>query len=100
MNHETSYGITSRINHWVSAIAMIGMLGLGLYLEFGGLEREAKGPLMGIHKAVGVLVLHFGVWRVTWRVLKGFPKPASRMPAWQETASKIAHWVCCWPASS
>lgn len=93
MNHETSYGITSRINHWVIAIAMIGMLGLGLYLEFGGLEREAKGPLMGIHKAVGVLVLIFGTWRVTWRLLHGFPEPASTLPSWQESASKVAHWV-------
>ena len=93
MEKETTYGLTSRINHWVIAIAMIGMIGFGLYLEFGGLEREAKGPLIGIHKSVGVLVLIFGLWRVSWRLKKGFPAPASSMPAWQETASKLAHWV-------
>ena len=93
MTPETTYGTTSRINHWVIALAMIGLLGLGLYLEFGGLEREAKGPLRDIHKAAGVLVLIFGAWRVTWRLLKGFPAAASSMPAWQEKASQLAHWV-------
>ena len=93
MEQETTYGATSRINHWVIASAMIGMLGFGLYLEFGGLAREAKGPLIGIHKSVGMLVLIFGLWRVAWRLLKGFPAPASNMPAWQEMASKLAHWV-------
>ena len=93
MTPETTYGTTSRINHWVIAIAMIGLLGLGLYLEFGGLAREAKGPLRDIHKAAGVLVLIFGVWRVSWRLLKGFPAAASNMPAWQEKASMLAHWV-------
>lgn len=93
MKVETTYGLTSRINHWVIAVAMIGMLGFGLYLEFGGLAREAKGSLIGIHKSVGVLVLIFGLWRVTWRLLKGFPAAVSSMPAWQEVASKVAHWV-------
>lgn len=93
MTPESTYGTTSRINHWIIAIAMIGMLGLGLFLEFGGLEREAKGPLRDIHKAIGVLVLFFGLWRVVWRLLKGFPAAASNMPAWQATASQLAHWV-------
>ena len=48
---------------------------------------------MSIHKAVGVLVLILGLWRVTWRLIKGFPAPASSMPPWQEMASKLAHWA-------
>ena len=57
MHQPPTYDLTSRINHWVIAIAMIAMLGFGLYLEFGGLEREARGPLIAIHKSVGVLIL-------------------------------------------
>lgn len=99
MTPATTYGTTSRINHWIIAIAMIGMPGLGLYLEFGGLGREAKGPLRNIHKAVGVLVLLFGAWRVAWRLLKGFPAAASSVPAWQEMASR-RRTGCCSPGSS
>lgn len=65
----------------------------GLYLAFGGLTRDARGPLVDIHKATGVLVLIFGVWRVGLRLFRGFPPPASEMPSWQETASKAVHWA-------
>lgn len=89
-----TYGTISRLNHWIIAIAMIGMLAFGLYLSFGGLPREAKGPLMAIHKSIGVLILIFGIWRVGFRMVQGFPAPLpSTGPAWQMTAAKITHWV-------
>lgn len=93
MSSPATYDSLSRFNHWVIAIAIIGMLAVGLYLEFGGLEREAKRPLVDIHKSVGVLVLAFGLWRVLWRLGQGFPAPISSMPSWQETASKVTHWL-------
>jgi cytochrome b561 len=87
------YSLISRVNHWIVAIGMIGMLGFGLYLSFGGLEREAKGPLVSIHRSLGVLILIFGSWRILWRIFQRFPSPATAMPAWQERVSKITH--CC-----
>ncbi|MGI9507324.1 MAG: cytochrome b [Geminicoccaceae bacterium] len=93
MERPQTYDLTSRVNHWIIAAVIIGMLGLGLFLEYGGLEREAKRPLIDIHKSIGVLVLAFGLWRVLWRVFQGFPPIASTMPAWQETASKTIHWL-------
>lgn len=93
MASPSTYGVISRINHWLIAIAMIGMLAFGLYLEYGGLERSARGPLIGIHRSIGVLVLVYGLWRVAWRLLEGFPPPASATgPSWQESAAKFAHW--------
>jgi cytochrome b561 len=93
MPTSTPYNRISRLNHWIIAFAMIGMLGFGLYLEYGGLPREAKGPLIGIHRSIGVLVLIYGSWRVLWRVIQGFPSPASQMPRWQTTVSKVVHWA-------
>lgn len=86
------YDFVSRLNHWIVAIAMIGMLLFGLYLAYGGLEREARGPLIGIHRSIGVLVLIYGTWRVIWRVVQGFPDPVAQMPRWQHRLSKGAHW--------
>lgn len=87
-----TYDTVSRVNHWVIAIAMIGVLGLGLYLEFGGLEREEKGWWRDLHKATGVLVLIYGTWRVGWRLRQGFPDPVGAMPAWQEKVVAFSHW--------
>jgi cytochrome b561 len=93
MSKPQTYGLASRINHWITAVAMIGMVGFGLYLAFGGLPRETRGPLIDIHKAIGIFALIFGIWRVGLRLFRGFPPPASEMPTWQETASKAVHWA-------
>ncbi|WP_299739994.1 cytochrome b/b6 domain-containing protein [uncultured Roseobacter sp.] len=65
------YDLISRLNHWIIAITMIGTLLFGLCLAYGGLEREARGLLIGIHRSVGILVLIYGAWRVAWRMISG-----------------------------
>lgn len=87
-----NYDPMSRPNHWIIATAMIGMLLFGLYLEYSGLEREARRPLIGIHRWIAVLVLLYGTWPVVWRLVKGFSQPAAHMPPWQVQASRAAHW--------
>ncbi|MEM8563559.1 MAG: cytochrome b [Pseudomonadota bacterium] len=90
---ERSYGAVSRINHWVIALAMIGMLCYGLFIvEFlpQGPEKYAQ---IQTHKALGVLVLVYGLWRVMWRLLRGFPDPVSSMPRWQLRVSEVTHWA-------
>lgn len=77
--------------HWGLAIAMIAMLVFGLILE--EMERgEFKSALMWWHKGLGVALLAFAAWRLFWRLGNGMPQAVSRMPVWQETASKATHW--------
>lgn len=93
MQNTVAYDATSRINHWVIALVMFAMLGFGLYLAYGDLPRDERGSLIALHKSVGVLALGFGLWRVLWRLVQGFPAAVSNMPAWQTRASKLAHWT-------
>lgn len=78
--------------HWIIAIAVIGMLTFGLYLEDMPRSPE-KGQLMGVHKSIGVIILAFAVVRIFWRYLNKFPKPISALPNWQKTLASISHWV-------
>ncbi len=87
-----SYGLVSRLNHWIVAAAMIGMLVSGLVMAYGPFERETVFAIMGWHKAIGVLVLAYGIWRVGWRVAQGFAADAAVMPRWQAVASRLTHW--------
>lgn len=43
------YGAVSRLNHWVIAVALIGMVSAGLFLEFGG---RVLMPLSGMVSSV------------------------------------------------
>lgn len=87
-----SYGLVSRVNHWLIAAGMIGMIATGLFLAYGPMNPQELGPIRDWHKAVGVVVLAYGLWRVGWRLAQGFPKTAAAMPTWQEAASRVAHW--------
>ena len=93
MPQPATYDITSRINHWAIALAVIVVLCIGLYLgNFDG-DRALRGSLRDFHKATGVLILVFGAWRVLWRLFQGFPAAVATLPGWQMTAAKITHWV-------
>ena len=90
---SSSYSAVSRFNHWLVAVVVIGMLAFGLYLENAGLERAARGELMAVHKAIGVILLVFVLWRVGYRLAKGFPASVAVTPKWQLAASKAVHWL-------
>lgn len=87
------FGWVSIINHWTVALVFLSLLCLGFYLDFVGDGRGVRGPWMGVHKAVGVLLLALALWRIMWRLIQGFPKDIAPMPLWQELSAKLVHWV-------
>lgn len=87
-----TYGGVSRLNHWITSLAFAGMLIVGFILSYDVLSREAAAPIRDLHKAAGTLLLLFAVWRVTWRLIQGFPAPVPGVPAWQQLAARLVHW--------
>lgn len=87
----TGYSTLSRFNHWVAALAFMAALGLGLTMAYGGLARESIGGLMNWHKALGVFVFIFGLWRVGWRIVLGFAADAPDTPLWQRRLARVVH---------
>lgn len=88
-----SFGLVSIINHWIVALIFLGTLCLGFYLDFLGSGRALRGPWMEVHKAAGVVLLGFAVWRIIWRLRQGFPKDTVEMPSWQKISAKLVHWA-------
>ncbi len=84
-------GITIGL-HWLIALAMIGMIAFGIYLDEMPRGPE-KGELMGIHKSVGFIVLVLAVLRSVWRLANGMPKALSVVPAWQSILATLSHWL-------
>ncbi|MEM8571132.1 MAG: cytochrome b [Pseudomonadota bacterium] len=88
-----NYDLISRINHWIIALAIIMMTGVGFFLGRVMERGPEKAALLGTHKAVGVLVLIYGLWRVGYRLAQGFKADAAPMPAWQARAAHAVHWI-------
>lgn len=76
--------------HWMLAILIIGMTGLGWYMM--SIEDDPGSAwYFNLHKSIGVVIVALVVVRLLWRLNhKPSALPAS-MPSWQLMASKIGH---------
>lgn len=93
MSTSDGYGRVSRANHWIAAIAVIGLLASGMILGFDLLDREASRSLRGTHQGIGALFFAFALWRVAWQTIQGFPPANTPLPSWQERAARLTHYA-------
>jgi cytochrome b561 len=82
------YHISLRIIHWLMATLILGMIGLGWFMEGLGKEVSYRGTLYFLHKSFGFTVLLLAVLRVVVKIkTKSLPLPQS-IPA---ITRKLAH---------
>lgn len=85
------YGLATRIMHWLMAIAIIAMFGLGLWMRTLDYYSPYYNLAPDIHRSVGMLLLFLLVFRFAWRIINVKPDDAelSRLEA---AASHAVHW--------
>jgi cytochrome b561 len=76
--------------HWVLALLIIGMVGLGWYMM--SIEEDPGSAwFFNLHKSIGLLIAGLVLLRLVWRL----GHPPSRLPAsvtpWQASASSVSH---------
>jgi cytochrome b561 len=88
----TAYAFPAISLHWILAILISGMVGLGWFMM--EIEDDPGSDwYFNLHKSIGLLIVLLVVVRVLWRVTnRPAPLPAST-PTWEVTASGISHWV-------
>jgi len=87
----THYGSVSRINHWVGALLVLALLGIGLY--FDDMPRGAERNFWrSLHVAIGTVTALFLLWRVFWRMRSASPLALPQKPA-LKLFSKVVHWL-------
>jgi len=75
--------------HWLIALAVIGMIVLGLVME--DLPRDTRASWVALHRSIGIAVLVVASLRILWRWRNGFPVALGHMPAWQHRAAQAVH---------
>ncbi|MDQ4427428.1 cytochrome b/b6 domain-containing protein, partial [Thalassolituus sp.] len=79
-NTEHSYGWISITLHWLVALVVFGMFGLGLYMvELTYYDAWYKGSL-DLHKGAGILLAIAVAARIIWRQMNPSPKGLSEKP--------------------
>ena len=89
MSPATRYTPVAIALHWLLALAIVGALGVGLYmtsLPFSPLRLK----LYNWHKWAGVSILTLSALRLLWR-LTHRPPADIPMPAWQQSAAHATH---------
>jgi cytochrome b561 len=85
------YSLPAIALHWLLALALLGMLGLGAYMA--GLPLSpARLKLYNWHKWAGICILVLSALRLLWR-LAHRPPADLPMPAWQSRAAHATHWA-------
>lgn len=90
-NTKTTYGWIAILLHWVMALAIFGMFGLGLYMvELTYYDAWYKGSL-DLHKSIGIVLLGLLMIRIVWRWINVNPDSADEHASKLEVTS--AHFV-------
>lgn len=92
MTVSRQYTGTAKTLHWVIAILILGLLGLGFYMQ--GLPLSpSKLKLYSWHKWAGVTTFLLVVLRLAWRA--GNPPPAlpAHMPRLHQLAAHAGHFA-------
>ena len=95
---NTRYTLVQRLLHWLIALLVLGLLGVGMiffFLDFEGTKntfgREVTDALYTYHKTFGIVVFALMILRVGLRLMLGAPPYAQPLPAFQRVASHAVH---------
>jgi len=92
-NTPTTYGFVAIFLHWLMAVGVFSLFGLGLYMvELSYYDAWYKGSLE-LHKSVGVVLFIFLCIRLFWRLVNvnpAFPKAKNKFEKFELLA---AHWA-------
>lgn len=90
------YTRTAVALHWILALALAGLFGMGLYMADLPLS-PLRIKLFNWHKWAGICVLALSLLRLFWRLSHrppALPEPIEQaMPSWQLPIYHALHWV-------
>jgi len=88
---EDRYSRTAMVLHWVIALAVLGQIAFGWYLQLIPRLTPDRTIYVNLHKSSGLVIGLLIVFRLTWRLSHKPPPLPSSMPAWERRAALMNH---------
>ncbi len=85
------YTATAIVFHWIVAILVLTMIGLGIYMTGVPKGSPDRAFYFNLHKSIGVTTALLVIVRLWWRVKNPPPSLPSTMPGWEVQAAKVSH---------
>ncbi len=88
---QNHWGGLSILIHWLTALTVFSMFGLGLWMVELNLYDSwyKKGP--ELHKSIGILLFVLTLLRLAWRRIEGKPAPLSSHTATEQVIARLMH---------
>lgn len=88
LNNRTGYGLVAIALHWIMALGIFFLFGLGIYMTDLDYYDPWYHKAPDLHKALGMIVLLLLIVRIPWRIINAHPEPQGRQ--WER---RLAHWM-------
>ena len=87
LNTKKTYGVVSKLLHWLIAILVLGLLCVGV--AFSYIPKELEKMLMPYHKSAGVTLLILMIVRLCWTLVNPSPRLPETMSFLEKFAAKF-----------
>lgn len=93
--NDRRYGTISIILHWTIALLILTQIGLGWYMNEGGVpdHSPAQDQIQDIHVTIGLTVLILVLIRIGVRLTHPAPPLPQELHAWERYLARITHWL-------
>ncbi|MEM7466659.1 MAG: cytochrome b [Pseudomonadota bacterium] len=92
-NTAETYGVVTKLLHWVMAGLMIGLIWLGWYMVDLTYYDRWYNKSLEFHKSFGLVVFAVGLILIIWKQLSPAPELPQKLPKWQKIAAKAVHFL-------
>jgi cytochrome b561 len=89
-NSPTNYGAISLVFHWLMALLVLIMLGLGWGRYY--VPRTWTPWMMDLHKSLGIIILVLVFARVLWRMYEQIPPLPREFTKSEKLIAHVAHY--------
>ena len=89
----TKYTLLMRILHWLIALLILGMIGVGWYMAGLPDDHPTKYDIYPIHKSFGITLLGLVVIRLLVRFFSPIPELPRALAWWEKLLTKTVHFL-------
>ena len=87
-NSAERYGAVSRLLHWLMALLILAMIGVGAYMTDLDKKDPIRLSLYDLHKEIGVTILALAVLRILWILASRPPVLPAVLQRWEVILTK------------
>ncbi len=90
-NDEQYYGLIAVFLHWIIALSVFGLFGLGLWMTELDYYDAWYNKAPHLHESIGSLLFFLLLFRILWRGLNPPPPPLESMTKWERHSAHLVH---------